>query len=282
LAVSLLAVGSVTAQTIHFGTGFLADLISQNRQLQDDLKMDKAQVDAVTRALAKVSQDYKGDLHKLRYTPRGTTPEQRAELSGKIREAYAKAIESVLKPDQFKRFRQIENQWAGLAAFFKPEFQNALKLTADQTAKLDSINENLKKDLRPFAQPRPREIESALKEREALRKHALDEARELLSDDQKATLKDLLGATFQLQPAVQQAASGGDVLYPLGLEVGKKGHFYGYGGSATGIDRVQDYTASVGEVLSDKEVLVQVQGTVVAKTLYFILQTDTKGLADAL
>ena len=249
--------------------------------------MDKAQVDEVTRALAKVRDDLKDDLAKLR--GRLTTPERRDEIAKKVREANVRAVESILKPEQVKRFHQIEDQQAGLAVFFKPEVQKALKLTEEQTKKLDKINDELKKRIKEHrdslnelvrGRPTPRTAILMRKKSDDLQKNkmdAMDAGRELLSDEQKATLREVLGATFELQPA----ASGADgVLYPLVLEVGQKGHFYGYGGSKMDTNSVHAYRATVEEVLSEKEILVEVKGENSKKTISFVLKKDTKGMAD--
>ena len=74
--------------------------------------MDKDQVDKLTAALAKVREDLKDDLAKLR--DRQTPAEERTTIQKKLSEANAKAVETVLKPEQVKRLHQIENQQAGI------------------------------------------------------------------------------------------------------------------------------------------------------------------------
>jgi len=120
------------------GGGGLIGQLGTNKQLQDELKIDKDQADKVTAALAKVREDLKDDLAKLR--DRQTAQEERTKIQKALSEANNKAIEVVLKPEQTKRLHQIENQQAGVGVFAKEEVQKTLKLTDTQKDKLDEIN----------------------------------------------------------------------------------------------------------------------------------------------
>jgi Spy/CpxP family protein refolding chaperone len=187
-----------------FGGG-LANMIGQNKQLQDELKMDKEQVDKLTAALAKVRDDLKDDLAKLR--ERNTSPEDRADIMKKLNEANAKAVDSVLKPEQAKRLHQIESQQAGLGMFTKADVQKALNLSDAQKDKIKEINENLQKEMRDLGGPggfggpggRGGNPADFAKKRQGLQKEAMDNVLKGLTDDQKATVKDLTGAPFELR-----------------------------------------------------------------------------------
>jgi Spy/CpxP family protein refolding chaperone len=192
------------------GGGGLTGMIGQSKQLQDELKMDKDQVDKLTEALTKVREDLKDDLAKLR--DRQTPMEERTAIAKKLSDANAKAVEVVLKPEQVKRLHQIENQQAGLGVFSKEEVQKALKLTDAQKDKLDEINKELQKDLRDltgggaggaggggrggFGGFNPENITKMAD----LRKEAMTSAKKALNDEQKDVLaKEVLGAAFELQ-----------------------------------------------------------------------------------
>ncbi len=211
LASGLLLAGGATAQPPGgfggfggFGGGGLAGMIGQNKQLQDELKMDKGEVDKMTEALAKVREDLKDDLAKLR--DRQTPQDERAKIQKTLGEANAKAVETVLKPDQVKRLHQIENQQAGVGMFNKEVVQKALKLSDEQKDKIDDINKELQKDLRDLT-PGGRGGRGgfggfdpeAVTKRQELQKEAMASIRKVLKDDQKATLKDLTGEPFELR-----------------------------------------------------------------------------------
>jgi Spy/CpxP family protein refolding chaperone len=212
-----------------FGGG-LANMIGQNKQLQDEFKMDKEQVDKLTAALTKARDDMKDDLAKLR--DRNTSQDDRAEIMKKFNEANAKAVESVLKPEQAKRLHQIENQQAGLGMFTKADVQKTLNLSDAQKDNIKEISENLQKEMRELGGPggfggpgggrggNPAEF---AKKRQGLQKEAMDNVLKGLNDDQKAAVKDLTGAPFELR--FEGFGFGGGAFGP-----GGPGGFGGFGG----------------------------------------------------
>jgi Spy/CpxP family protein refolding chaperone len=204
LAVSTLLSGIATAQGpggLPFGGfgGGLAMMIGQSKQLQDELKVDKSQVEKLNAAVAKVRDDLKDDMAKLR--ERNTSPEDRAEIFKKFNDANTKAVESVLKPEQIKRLHQIENQQAGARMFDKEDVQKALKLSDSQKDKIKGIQSDLQKEMGDLFQRGPGRggfDPEAMKKMQGLQKEANDNIVRLLSDDQKTTLKDLKGEPFEL------------------------------------------------------------------------------------
>jgi hypothetical protein len=197
-----------------FGGGGLAGMIAQSKQLQDELKVEKEQIDKLTAALTKVREDLRDDMAKLR--DRNTSAEDRAEIMKKVGEANAKAIDSVLKPDQVKRLRQIENQQAGVGMFNKEDVQKTLKLSDSQTDKIKAINEDLQKEMRDLIGGGPGggggrggaggpgggrggfdpEVQ---KKRQGLQKEAMENIVKVLDDSQKGAVKDLTGEAFELR-----------------------------------------------------------------------------------
>src|SRR5262249_15418657 len=156
-----------------------------------------------------------------------TSQEQRTAITKKMSEANAKAVESVLKSEQVKRLRQIENQQAKTNMFSKEEVQKALKLTDDQKSTIQEINDDLQKDLRALptggqgggGRPDP----DAQKKREGLQKEAMDHIVKVLKDEQKSALKDLTGEPFELR--LQGFGAGGAGGFPGGGAAG----FGGFG-----------------------------------------------------
>ena len=218
LGVGLLVAGSAAAQRQPGGGGGgggLAATIGQNKALQDELKASKEQTDKLTEAYAKVREDLKDDLTKLR--DRNLAQDERDKITKKLTDANTKALETVLKPEQVKRLHQIENQQAGLAMFNKETIQTALSLTDAQKDEIKAIDKDLQKDLRELSGAqaggggagggggRPgggggfgRLDPEAQKKRTELQHASLEDAKKLLNDKQKATYKDLTGEAFDL------------------------------------------------------------------------------------
>jgi hypothetical protein len=176
-----------------------------NKSVQEELKMDKDQIDKVKEALDKVREDNKDDIAKLR--DRNTSQEERAEIGKKISEANQKAIAGILKADQEKRFKQIQHQQQGLRVFQDADVEKALKLTDDQKEKIKAVGDDLQKDLRALNPGgggrggrggRGGDPETQ-KKRQALQKEAMTNAKKVLSDEQKKTLDDLTGKPFEIK-----------------------------------------------------------------------------------
>jgi hypothetical protein len=184
--------------------GGLTGMIGQNKPLQDELKMDKEQVDKLTKALAQVREELKDEMAQL--FDFNTPQEERDKITKQIRDANEKALSSALKPEQVKRLRQIENQQARLGLFNRADVQKTLKLTDEQKEKIKTINDDLQKDMRElFAGGRggPGGFggfnPEAMKQQQGLQKEAMNSVVKILDEEQKATLKDLTGAPFELR-----------------------------------------------------------------------------------
>jgi Spy/CpxP family protein refolding chaperone len=241
LTAGLLIAGPAVAQRGGPGGGFgpggfggfgggLANMLGQNKQLQEELKIDKDQVEKLNKALAKVREDLKDEMDKLRDF--NTSPEDRAEVMKKLNDANAKAVNSVLKPEQQKRLHQIENQQAGLGMFAKDDVRKALKLTEKQQEKIKDISADYQKDMRELFQGggfRGGFDPESRKKMQTLQKEAIGHVTKLLDDKQKETLKDLTGKPFELTMQGFGPGGGG----PGGGRGGPGGGFGGgFGGFA--------------------------------------------------
>jgi Spy/CpxP family protein refolding chaperone len=203
LALGLLSAGVAAAQPpggLGFGFGFggggLAGMLGQNKQLQDELKLSKDQVEKVTEALAKVREDMSDEMAKLR--SRDTAQEERTAIVKKLGEANAKAVDAVLKPEQLKRLHQIENQQAGLNLFTKEDVQKTLKLSDDQKEKIDTLVKDYQKDVRALFQGGRGFDQETTKKRQDLEKETRENVLKVLTADQKTALKDVTGEPFEL------------------------------------------------------------------------------------
>ena len=78
--------------------------------------------------------------------------EQRATKMKEAQAELAKSLDGILKPEQVKRFRQIELQVGGMMAFGQPRVQEALKLTDEQKEKINDIQKDLQKEMQEMFQ----------------------------------------------------------------------------------------------------------------------------------
>jgi Spy/CpxP family protein refolding chaperone len=198
LAVGLVGglVAPALAQPGAGGFGGGPGLLLMNPGVQKELKLTDEQVAKVRDALAKVREDRKDDLEKLR--DRDLPREDRAKLMQKINEANTKALEGILRADQSKRLKQITLQTRGAQAFNDPEVQKALKLTDEQKDKLQKIGQESGQKMRELFQEGG-DAQEMMKKMAELRKETMTKAAGVLTDEQKKTWKEMTGSPFELR-----------------------------------------------------------------------------------
>src|SRR5439155_12803853 len=123
-----------------FGGGmFGGGMLLGNKSVQEELKMSKEQADKAQEALQKTREKQKEAFSKLQDLSQEERREKMQELQKVIGAETDKLAASILKPEQLKRFKQIELQQRGYQAFTDPELQKTLKLTDEQKEKIKAI-----------------------------------------------------------------------------------------------------------------------------------------------
>jgi hypothetical protein len=188
-----------------FGGG-LAGLI-ENVGVQQELKLDKEQVEKAKVAVGKVREQHSADRAKLQ----DLSQEERREKSTAINQAVShetmQALAEVLKPEQIKRFKQIDLQRRGAEAFSEPAVQKALQLTGAQKEKITTIAADAAQQRRELFQGAGnqgqgganRGGEEAQQKLTALRKATVEKVAAVLTDEQKQTWKGMIGQPFEVQ-----------------------------------------------------------------------------------
>ncbi len=133
------------------------------------------------------------------------------EQTQAIPEAVMKALGGVLNEKQLKRFKQIELQQRGTAAFSDAKIQENLKFSDTQKDSIKTILEDSRKEMKEalgggggaFAKGGNEKLEN-------LRKETLEKITGTLSADQKKSWREMTGDTFKLErPAFGGAGGGG-------------------------------------------------------------------------
>jgi Spy/CpxP family protein refolding chaperone len=198
LGLALLVAGPAMAQRGPGGRGGGIGMLLRNKSVQEELKLDKDQVDKLTAAFEKFREDNKDDFAKLGRDSNASREEREAAMK-KIGEGSRKVAADVLKPEQMKRLKQIQVQQEGVRAFANPEVEKDLKLTDKQKDELKTIAEDLQKQQREIFQNAGGNREEARKKMTDLRKEKMDAALKVLTDEQKKTYKELTGAHFEIK-----------------------------------------------------------------------------------
>jgi len=188
-----------------FGGG-LAGLI-ENVGVQQELKLDKEQVEKAKVAVDKVREQHSADRAKLQ----DLSQEERREKSTAINQAVShetmQALAEVLKPEQITRFKQIELQRRGAEAFTETAVQKALQLTGAQKEKITTITADAAQQRRELFQGAGNQAQGganrggaeAQQKMTALRKATVEKVSAVLTDEQKQTWKELIGQPFEVQ-----------------------------------------------------------------------------------
>jgi hypothetical protein len=174
-------------------------------QDQDAVKEMKLTNDQLTKAKAvsrQVREKHKGDLAKLKDVPKEAYPQKLRDLEKTVAEQTIKGLAGTLKPDQLKRFKQLELQNRGLIALSDPEVEKTLKLTDDQKGKIKTMYDAIIQErfvLFKDAQNDATKIREVFRKAAAKDKEGLEKASALLNDDQKKVWKELMGELFEFK-----------------------------------------------------------------------------------
>jgi len=179
-----------------FGGG--AMLLS-NKSVQEELKLTDDQVEQAQKVNREIREKYQDDFAKLRDLEGTERREKMQSLNQQISEDSQKALAGVLKPEQMRRYHQIQRQVRGVEAFTEPRVQERLKLTDSQKEKIKDIQEDAREEMRDIFTSGGGDREEATKKITALRKESLGKVNALLTDDQKETWKEMTGAPFEVK-----------------------------------------------------------------------------------
>ncbi len=203
------------------GTGPLTLVV--NKAVIEELKLSEDQVSklkdwtkeegtklAAMRKEKMEGVDFKSDEGRAKFS----------EISAEITSMSYTDLEKsdLLKPEQFKRLRQIDRQSQGTRAFTSADVVKELKLTDDQVSKIRDINSEYQKDSQAIREefglgfggfrpggnkggtPRPKtdpaKAEEGNKKLEKLRESTMYKMTEVLNADQKTMWTAMVGEPF--------------------------------------------------------------------------------------
>jgi len=178
------------------GAGLIA-----NEGVQKELKLTDEQTSKAEAVAREVREKYHGEFAKVEDLDAQKRSEKMAEIVRTMTSETNKALAEVLKPEQMKRYRQIQLQQLGLRAFTEPDVQSKLKLTDDQVGQIRRINADSQSQRRELSQGGGGggNREEMRKKEATLGKESMDKALAVLSADQKQAWKDVTGEPFEVQ-----------------------------------------------------------------------------------
>ena len=211
LAALAAAVPAASALAAAAAVGLAARRCSELAQVQKELNITDDQKSDAQKASDKVREKYKDEMDKAR---QDMDMQKTAELFKAQNEDQNKAIAGILKPEQFKRFKQIEVQVGGIGEFAMDDVQTALKLTDAQKKDIKDATDAMQKDMRETFQNAFQggfdadKMTEAMKKVQSMQADAIGKVVAGLTDDQKKTWKELTGEKFDLDLSALRRPGG--------------------------------------------------------------------------
>jgi hypothetical protein len=174
-------------------------MLLSNKGVQQELKVSDSQADKLDALAQELGQKQRSEFQKLQDVPQDERREKMQELTRNMNAELHKELANILKPEQTKRFTQIQLQQSGVNAFSTPRVQEELKLTDEQKSKIRDISQDLNESMREAFQASQDDRAAAMQKIAGLRKQGMEKTLAVLTDEQKSTWKDMTGEPFEVK-----------------------------------------------------------------------------------
>jgi len=202
----ILLVGSLAlGQRFGFGGGGgqAGPNLLSNKSVQEELKLtaeQKEKIGGILKELGEKQRAVFAELKEQGVDFREMFQKGAEKMKPHTAEA-RKAIAPILQAEQAKRFRQIELQRMGVAAFDEADVQAALKLSDEKKAEIKTLRTDMEKDMQEvFRELKGGDFKEIGTKTAAITKETMDKVRGLLSAEQKASYQQLVGERFEYKP----------------------------------------------------------------------------------
>lgn len=199
LALALVALVAAPALAQRPGGGrFLQEggpALLGNKSVQDELKL----TDSQKTAIKKIMDERREAVRKARENMDQDAAREAREKSNK---ELTRIIKDDLKPEQTRRFRQIQLQVAGPRALGLPGVQKVLKMSEKQTTEVKDSLQRLQSEVRALlrdARGDRAKMREALQKVQELRKTAGEKLQKLLTPEQQKKLEQIKGPKFEIK-----------------------------------------------------------------------------------
>lgn len=203
--------GGFGGQRGGFGGGSVMQLLGRN-DVQKDLKLTDDQKKAVEAAQAKQREQMQAMMEEMRNGGGQMDREAMQKMMAENTAKQNKEAEKILTPEQWKRAKQIQIQLAGAGAVLLPDVQKELGLTQEQLDKIKALQAK-QQEANNAIMEKMRNQEIDREEAQASRTKNNEifnaELQKILTDANKAKLKELEGPKFAAEPQQGRGPGGG-------------------------------------------------------------------------
>jgi hypothetical protein len=181
-----------------FGGGGPINLLG-NPSVQKELNLDDAQKEKVTALVTQTREKMTSVRDQLQGLQASERMTRQQELARPINESALQTAATFLKPEQLKRLHEIELQQRGPAqALADPAIAKKLNISPEQATKIKALMTEMQSQASEIRTAAGTDRQAAMQKAQALRRETNTKVAALLTDEQKATWKELTGAPFEI------------------------------------------------------------------------------------
>jgi Spy/CpxP family protein refolding chaperone len=174
-------------------------MLLSNKSVQGEIKATSEQVEKLNALGEKLMTKQREEGQKIRDLDQAERMPKQQELNRTLTAEVKTGITDILKPEQVKRFEQLQLQQAGVMAFGMPRVQEGLKITDEQKTKIRDINQEFQPKMNEARQGFQDDREAAMKKMADLRKEQTEKVMAVLTAEQRTSYKDMTGEPFEIK-----------------------------------------------------------------------------------
>lgn len=200
LGLGLVVLSAAPALAQRGGGGFGGPaMFLTNKGVQQEIKASDEQASKLNTLGEEIRTKQTEARQGLQDLPQDERRAKMTEANKTLQADVNKGLAEILKPEQVKRFHQIQLQQAGSNGLLQTHVADKLKLTDDQKTKVGDINKELMTSMGELRGQFQNDREGTMKKMAESRKSANEKALDVLTSEQKTTYKDLVGASYEFK-----------------------------------------------------------------------------------
>ncbi len=172
----------------------------QYAEVRRSLNLTDQQINRLNTAYDQLRQRYQSQMARVNSLPEAQRATELQRLQANQQNEFSSSMKGVFTPQQIQRYRQLEYQAQGPAAFSNPEIQKRLNLSDLQVRRFQDLQEQSLRDLRSPSQNVGETGPDAVARYKSFRQEFDERASLLLNEDQRRAWQEMTGEQFVFQP----------------------------------------------------------------------------------
>lgn len=193
--VALMAAPALAQGRGGFGGGMGGGMLLTNKGVQAEIKVTEEQASKLTT----FAEEFRAKQREAFQGFQDMSQEERQAKMKEMTESMNKGLAEILKPEQLKRFHEIQLQQAGAMGLAQGAAAEKLKLTDDQKSQIREIQQESMQAMGDLREQFQNDREGAMKKMASIRKETLEKALKVLTAEQKKTYEGLTGKPYEVK-----------------------------------------------------------------------------------